>query len=76
MFNQLMEKRQANINERTVSLSDYEIFCKEYMFEQLKDIAFGKAFCKKFDIQDRVLNILMSRNSAEQHIKSMRYIQN
>ncbi len=76
MFDQLTEKRQANINERTVSLSEYEIFCKEYMFEQLKDIAFGTAFCKKFDIQDRVLNILISRNSSEQHIKSMRYIQN
>jgi hypothetical protein len=76
MFNQLTEKRQSNINERTVRLTEYEIFCKEYMFEQLRDIAFGKAFCKKFDIQDRVLNILMSRNSAEQHIKSMQYIQN
>ena len=33
-----------------ISKSDYEIFCKEYIFEHIRGIKFGKAFCKKFDI--------------------------
>ena len=59
-----------------VTKQEYEDFCKEFIFDELKGEHFGQAFCKRFDITDRVLNILHSRKSAELHIKTLGYIRN
>lgn len=39
----------------TVSKYEYEIFCKEFVFDQLKGVSFGEVFCKRFNINDSTL---------------------
>jgi len=59
---------------KRVSSADYAAFCKENLFDELRGLKFGEAFCKKFEISDFVLNILHSRDSAMKHIQTVGYI--
>ena len=53
----------------SISEQEFESFCKEFLFEQLKgDIRLGEAFCKKYKEQNAVLSILPD-SSAIAHIK-------
>lgn len=66
-----------NMRERrnvTVTRDEYEIFCKEYLFDKLKGETFGLAFCKRFNITDRTISILRSEEFAKQLIESLGYI--
>ena len=52
-----------------INKQEFEDFCKEFLFEQLKgDIKLGEAFCKKYDEPNYVLSILPDC-SAKAHIK-------
>ena len=57
--------------DQSVSTEEYDQFCKEYIFDMLKDNeeTFGEAFCKRFNIHNYVLSTLQSRESADKHIK-------
>ena len=58
-----------NKEEFTISQEEFESFCKEFLFEQIKgDIKLGEAFCKKYNETNYVLSILPD-NSAKAHIK-------
>lgn len=59
--------------KKTVSREDYELFCKEYVFDQLKGLSFGQAFCKRFKIDDALINIV-SNDTAKFHIEALGYI--
>jgi hypothetical protein len=53
----------------TITKQEFEDFCKEFLFEQIKgDTKLGEAFCKKYDESNYVLSIL-SDHSATTHIK-------
>lgn len=53
----------------TITEQEFESFCKEFLFEQIKgDIKLGEAFCKKYDETNYVLSILNNK-TAEEHIK-------
>ena len=53
----------------TISKQEFEDFCKEFLFEQIKgDYKLGEAFCKKYDEPNYVLSILPN-HSAKAHIK-------
>ena len=53
----------------TISKQDFENFCKEFLFEQLRGgDKLGEAFCKKYDEPNYVLSILPN-HSAKAHIK-------
>ena len=57
------------------SKQEYEIFCKEYIFDQLKGKRFGQAFCERFDIaNDMVVNRLIDEDIAREMIEE-NYIQ-
>ena len=58
---------------KTVSKQDYEWFCKEYVFDQIKGIRFGEAFCKRFGIDDALIN-MVSNDTAKFHIEALGYI--
>lgn len=58
---------------KTISKEDYEIFCKEFTFEKLKDKSFGEAFCEKFDIEDYFLSHFTDE-TAKYHIEKLGYI--
>jgi hypothetical protein len=52
-----------------ITKEEFEDFCKEFLFEQLKgDYKLGEAFCKKYDEPNYVLSILPD-NSAKSHIR-------
>lgn len=49
--------------EQKVSRVDYDNFCKEFVFDQLKGKSFGAAFCERFNIVDYVLPEISNHNS-------------
>lgn len=52
-----------------ITKEEFEDFCKEFLFEQLKgDYKLGEAFCKKYDEPNYVLSILPDK-SAKSHIR-------
>jgi len=57
-----------------ISKQDYDIFCKEYIFDQLKGKKFGKAFCERFDINDTLIKCLFDEDIAREMINE-NYIQ-
>lgn len=59
--------------KRQVSKTDYDSFCKEFVFLKLKDISFGKAFCDKFEFNDIFLSRL-SDEFAKDQIEKLGYI--
>ena len=58
----------------TVSKSDYETFCKEYVFHKLKGETFGRAFCKRFAIDDRAISNLVCEQFTKDLIEVLGYI--
>ena len=59
---------------QTVSRKDYDVFCKEYIFNRLADENFGEAFCKRFGIEDTAISILQSESFTKHLIESLGYI--
>ncbi len=70
---QNLENWNGNKEKKTVAREDYDLFCKEYTFDQLKGIRFGEAFCKRFNIDDQLINIV-SNDTAKFHIETLGYI--
>lgn len=65
----------TNNKEKKISKKEYEIFCKEFIFEKIKGKSFGKAFCDKFQFNDTFLKAL-SDDTAKSHIETLGYIKN
>lgn len=63
----------GNKEKKTISKQDYELFCKEYIFDNLKGKSFGQAFCERFQIQDHLINNV-SNDTAKFHIEMLGYI--
>lgn len=62
-----------NHNKPKVNKKDYEQFCKEFVFEKLKDKSFGESFCEKFKFNDTFIKNL-SDDTAKYHIEKLGYI--
>lgn len=58
----------------SVSRAEYELFCKEYLFDKLKGVPFGRAFCKRFNIEDRAISNLISEKFTKELIETLGYI--
>lgn len=58
----------------TVKRKDYESFCKEFIFNQLRGEHFGESFCKRFGISDTTISILKDEVFTKQLIESLGYI--
>jgi hypothetical protein len=56
-------------DNKTISNQDYEIFRKEYIFDQLKGLKYGKAFCERFAINDPVVSRLIDEDLARELIE-------
>jgi regulator of sigma D len=70
---QHLENWTDHSEKKTVARAEYELFCKEYVFDQLKEIRFGEAFCKRFNIDDQLINTV-SNDTAKYHIEILGYI--
>jgi hypothetical protein len=67
-----LEQLTSN-NSKQISKKQYEVFCKEFVFEKLKGIGFAESFCKKFKFNDTFLKNL-SDETAKHHIEMLGYI--
>ena len=66
--------RDPSSSATIISRENYEIFCKEYIFDQLVGTTFAEAFCKRFDITDSAISILQDNDHAKSLIESLGYI--
>lgn len=66
-----MQERRAG---KTISKEEFDLFCKEFVFEKIKGVSFGTAFCKRFGIEDSAISILKTDDFAKELIKSLGYI--
>lgn len=58
----LLLKVQREAKDK-VSRKEYDRFCREYVFDVLKnDVSFGVAFCERFDINDFLLNSILEKD--------------
>jgi hypothetical protein len=75
MFEQMVSQMTNTTTNLYISRKDYELFCKEYVFDKLKGISFGNAFCKRFDIRNYAISNMKDEAFTEQHIEKW-YIEN
>lgn len=73
MVGQLTANEMPSKQKKTVSKADYQVFCNEYIFDSLKGLTFGKAFCLRFDIKDNML-LALGDDSARFLIENLGYI--
>ena len=55
--------------DKTVSMEEYDIFKREFVFDSLRGETFAEAFSSRFDINDFVLSCLVTENLAMKHIE-------
>ena len=60
--------------KKTVTREQYNQFKKEFVFEKLKGLTLGKAFCEKFEISDYMLSNIKSEEEATFLIENLGYI--
>lgn len=58
-----------------ITREEYDLFCKEYIFDKLKDKKFGEAFCERFGIEDNAISILQNESFTKELIESLDYIE-
>lgn len=68
-FEYLTQSLQAEDTGKMVNSNEYEIFCKEFIFEKLKGFSFGYAFCKRFDISNFMISNVSNDSTAKLHIE-------
>jgi hypothetical protein len=59
--------------DKQISKTEYDIFCKEFVFDKLKGKKFGESFCEKFGFNSIFLKGL-SDETAKDHIQKLGYI--
>ena len=70
MFAQMIAQVTAdNASNTMVSEADWQIFCKEYIFEKLKGDTLGSAFCKRFGIENWLISNMIDDNHTMLHIR-------
>lgn len=59
---------------RHVPKKEYEVFCKEYIFDSIRGDDFGVAFCKRFMVFDTALLMNRGFEESKQYIEDVGYI--
>ena len=60
--------------KKTITKEDYQIFCKEYIFNAIQGYTFGNAFCKRFGIHDNMLSKMKDTDEAKFLITNLGYL--
>jgi hypothetical protein len=63
----------TNNSNKKVDRKEYELFCKNFIFDKLKGYGFAESFCKHFKFNDCFLKNL-SDETAKDHIEKLGYI--
>lgn len=75
MFNNLQQQLETQLwNQKSdrdfyITQTEFDDFCKEFLFEELKGTKLGIAFCEKYSQTNYVLSILHNK-AAKEHIKT------
>jgi len=72
MVTQLLQQPEKILKH--VSKEDYEIFCKEFVFDKIRGTNFGAAFSKRFRIFDMALLLNLSDEGTKHYIEDAGYI--
>jgi hypothetical protein len=64
-----MLTRINHTDTKTISKIEYDAFQKEYIFDQLRDMKYGKSFCERFQINDPVVSRLIDEDLARELIE-------
>ena len=64
-----MLTRIKHTDTKTISKIEYDAFQKEYIFDQLRDMKYGKSFCERFQINDPVVSRLIDEDLARELIE-------
>ena len=59
----------------TITRKQYEEFKKEFIFESLKGVSFGKAFCENFGFSDYLLSNIKHDSEAMFLIENLGYLE-
>lgn len=60
--------------KKTVTQAQYDKFKHEFVFDKLKGLTLGQAFCEKFEIRDYMLSSITNDEESEFLIKNLGYI--
>lgn len=52
-----------------ISKQEYEVFQREYIFDQIRGLKYGKAFCERFHVNDSVISRLIDEDLAKELIE-------
>lgn len=66
----LYPQNGGNKSDLMITQEEFDKFYKEYLFDQLKDLSLGEAFCKKFNEENYVLQIIDNNEFAKKHIET------
>lgn len=70
---QILDECLTTTHTKQISKKDYDLFCKEFVFEKIKGKKFGEAFCDKFGYNNFMLRNF-SDETAIRTIKNMGYV--
>jgi hypothetical protein len=60
--------------KKTITREEYEYFKHEFVFDKLRGLTLGQAFCEKFEISDYMLSNIKSDEEAIFLIENLGYI--
>jgi hypothetical protein len=73
MFDSMVYNLTADNTDNYISCEEYEIFCREFIFDKLRGMGFGKAFCNRFNIVNYIIPQL-SDESAKDYIEKQGFV--
>jgi hypothetical protein len=73
MFDNMIHGLTVKSIQQHVSWEEYELFCREFIFDKLRGIKFGKAFCDRFDIINYIIPQL-SDEGAKDYIEKQGFV--
>ena len=54
---------------KLISKQEYEVFQRQYIFDQIRGLKYGKAFCERFHVKDSVISRLIDEDLAKELIE-------
>jgi len=65
----IIDQIHHKICQPKITQSQYEDWCRGFVFDGLRNLSYGQSFCRRFGIQDHVLNRSHSASEMDQYIR-------
>jgi hypothetical protein len=66
----LIPNKGGNESDLYITKEEFDVFYKQYLFDNIKGVSLGEAFCEKYKINNYVLLIAESNEFAKKHIET------